>query len=209
MIGARYVLRQARLLKADDVVSFEDHDYVVTKAKRREQKSWRPQDRSIIVHLRRIDTGTERRMTVLPNFGFARLVMQPVLVGEKWEIALGDVVLYEHGGPTCWAVAIRSTLGWFSSAAHRALLSDRRVEWDVLDHRAWIIRANGLHPRYRRPQQFRVGSVAAVCDMRNPEPSAYLRVEPNRWESTNGIEASDAMIDYEMKRGTYALVHRT
>lgn len=134
------------------------------------------------------------------------LPRQNVGLAQDWKISHGNVVIYpgKKGRPTI--AAIRHLYGWYTTTSRRIPLSDAEIVQDVRDGKATVVRSDRLRPRLNEIYLYRLGSVVATRDEREAEPTVWVRVDHNLWRSSTGVEASDAMIRFEMSRETYVLV---
>jgi hypothetical protein len=156
-----------------------------------------------------LETRKKSRMTLEGNQKLMRLKVprRHCDNGKLWTMALGDVVRYPEGVHGVDVVAVRQKNGWHTSAEARLLKPDVRVYQDLTAGLAQAVRNQHLRRTVSSRQAYRIGSVAATRDLEENEPTAWVRVERDCWRSTTHVEASDAMINFELKRRTYVMVY--
>jgi hypothetical protein len=127
--------------------------------------------------------------------------------GKIWTMACGDVVLYPGTVRSFPEVAIRHQHGWYSSGGSRIVRSDVHLFKALSSGVAIPIRNSHLLNAVPIRHPHMIGTVAAVRDLEVREPTAWVCVRRDLWRSTNGVEASDLMIEFELRRGMYALLY--
>lgn len=125
-----------------------------------------------------------------------------------WTIQPGDIILYPGCAPERAVAAIRHPGGWMRTAAPWTPYSDAEVILHLREGRIRVLRSArhqaGTNPRKTYP----VGSVVASRSRATAEPTVWLKTGDNYWVSnTRGTTASDVMVNYELKRRTYHVVH--
>lgn len=198
MNGPRYRPVLARNLREGNVVVYRDAEHLVVAARKLTRA---PGHAFVFQHL-----GSSRKSdtTQAPNAVFMRRDRASVSASGEWKPVIGEVVVYRYPRMFMWQVAVRQSENWSTSACPRHHAMDLKVVSDVKFGCAALVHTPGeVHPQSYDWAE-RLGSVVTTQD--TVEPSAWVRVEPNLWRSTIGVEASDAMVRFEMLRGTYHLV---
>lgn len=197
MNGARYRPVLAKQLREGHVVLYHDSEHLVVAVHRTKT----PGRVMVLQHL----TSKRKHETKQdPNAVFMRRDEATMAKLGEWKPVLGEVVVYHYAQVSMWQVAVRQSDDWATSACPRHHALDLKVVSDVNFGCAVLVHTPGeVHPQADDWIR-RTGSVVTTHE--SVEPSAWVRVEPNLWRSTTGVQASDAMIRFEMERGTYHLV---
>jgi hypothetical protein len=158
------------------------------------------------------DVQTKRRRVVglkstLERVYRLKLPRQKEGPAKDWRIATGDVVVYPRRPARLTIAAIRHAGGWYLTFGSRSPRSDAQIFVDVVCSRARVVRANHCVVDLPPDLTWRVGTVAAVRDLTVRDPTVWVRSGQDLWRSSTGVEASDQMIQFEMRRGTYHVVY--
>lgn len=122
--------------------------------------------------------------------------------GKSWTIRTGDVVVYPREN----VAAIRHAHGWMRTAAPWSPYADAEVLLHLREGRAQVVRS-AVREEIPARTTFPVGGVVACRDRGLLEPSVWVRTADDCWTgSIRSVTASDLMIRYELKRGTYQAV---
>jgi len=188
-------------LDEGDVVLYENSAYCVI------EKVTCPSD--VLLILRELGSDQVRRSRLgrlgrIPRLRLSRLVEG---MGEPWEMQKGDVVVYLADKAEDTFLAVRQNAMWGRTKAPWVPLSDAEVLVDLRAGRARVLRSSnhlrGIDPR----EMLQVGAVAATRYGAAGDHSAWMRVAHNEWVgNVRAVEMSDAMVRYELLRGTYQLL---
>lgn len=194
-LPGKYIEVSQRFVKAGDVVLLDEEDHLVLRKRVHDT-------RKFVVTTENIETGRQRQGYFGKDERIYRFKLQNGLPG-RWEMACGDVVLYRDER----MVAIRHRNGWYASSGRRNLQPDMWILRDVISGRAEPVRHAGLRHATRMQRPYPAGSVAAVADPAVQDPTAWICIEPDLWCSTTRVEASDLMINMELRRDRYSLLY--
>lgn len=197
-VPGTYVSVPPKAIQTGDVVLHHDQPYIVTL----NEISYGVGYRLVMQHF------TTRRITssvFKPDTAIYRIQLPQRVAGvaENWTMRLGDVVVYPAARPGLTQAAVRGPRTWFSTLG-RVPLSDARVLVDVGQGEALAVRTQTLRKTLRRDSHYYLGTVVALRDFLEPEPTVYVRRERNLWVGSTQVELSDDMVDHELRRGTYA-----
>lgn len=197
MNAPRYRPVLAKHLREGNVVLHRDAEHLVVAVRRTRT----PGRLLVLQHL-----GSRRKQETRQDLNAVFLRRDQATVDRlgEWKPVLGDVVVYRYPEVSMWQVAVRQNDYWATSACPRHPSMDLKVVSDVVFGCAELVHTPGEVYPQSHDWAMRPGSV--VTTRESVEPSAWVRVDSDLWRSTAGVEASDAMIRFEMAKGAYHLV---
>lgn len=194
-----YRRTEAKELRSGDIVFHGNEDCVVIANDRTTRKNQDGYSRKIV--LQRLSDSKRQECVKNAQAEMMRMLRQTM----AWRPVPGDVVLYRFPEMTAWEASIRHGAFWVGTGAPRHQVMDLKVISDVSFGPAVLVHQAAQKVMTDPDMPFRCG---AVMVGRTPhEPSVLVRIEPDLWRSSCGVEESDAMVRLGLRKRELGLVH--